>query len=84
MLNKIKSGKGCIILRNKKIIYNICLIVTLVGLIAIISGTSYAVLKGNTSAEKEQVVQNGNVTVTLTEYFESINKKINILSDEEG
>ena len=69
---------------NKKLAYIICLIVTLTGLLTIAGGTSYAVLKGSTTSEKEQIIQNGDVKIELTEHYEDINQKISVLSDSEG
>ena len=69
---------------NKKIIYNICLIVTILGLLFIVSGTSYALLSGSSSSDKEQIIRAGDVTISLSEYFENTNQKISVMSDTEG
>ena len=68
--------------RTKK--YYISLIIAIVGLLSIISGSSYAILKGSTTSSKEQVIKSGNVELTLTEHYESINKPLSVLKDEDG
>ena len=67
-----------------KITCNISLVITIIGLLILITGTSYAVLRGNTSSLNEQVIKTGDVTLTLTENYESMNKKIMVLEDSEG
>ena len=67
-----------------KITCNISLVITIIGLLIIITGTSYAALIGNTSSSSEQIIRAGGVTLTLTENYESINKKIIVLEDSEG
>ena len=67
-----------------KITCNISLVITIIGLLVIITGTSYAVLRGNTSSSSEQIIRAGGVTLTLTENYESINKKIIVLEDADG
>lgn len=47
-------------------------------------GTSYALLENSTKDEDSQVIQTGNVSVKLSEYFDSIDKKITVMSDKEG
>ena len=67
-----------------KITCNISLVITIIGLLIIITGTSYAALIGNTSSSSEQIIRAGGVTLTLTENYESINKKIIVLEDADG
>ena len=69
-------------MKTKK--YYISLIIAIVGLLSIISGSSYAILKGSTISSKEQVIKSGNVELTLTEHYESINKPLSVLKDEDG
>lgn len=70
--------------KRKSITNKFALVITLIGLFVLISGTSYAILRGNTLSDKEQVIKTGNVTLKLTENFESIDKKITLLSDSDG
>ena len=65
-----------------KITCNISLVITIIGLLILITGTSYAALIGNTSSSNEQIIRAGGVTLTLTENYESINKKIIVLEDK--
>ena len=69
---------------KRKITCNISLVITIIGLLILITGTSYAALIGNTSSSSEQIIRAGGVTLTLTENYESINKKIIVLEDSEG
>jgi len=69
---------------NKKLVYNICLTVTVLGLLFIVSGTSYALLTGNSSSDKEQIIRAGDVTLELSEYFENTNQKVSVMSDTDG
>ena len=64
--------------------YYISLIIAIVGLLSIISGSSYAILKGSSTASKEQVIKSGNLELTLTEHFETMNKPLSVLKDEDG
>ena len=64
--------------------YYISLIIAIVGLLSIISGSSYAILKGSSTASKEQVIKSGNLELTLTEHFETMNKPLSSLTDENG
>ena len=41
------------------------------------SGTSYALLTGSSSSDKEQIIKSGDVTISLSEYFENINQMPN-------
>ena len=67
-----------------KISTKLSLIITIIGLLIIITGTSYAILRGSASSLNEQVIKTGDVTLTLTENYESMNKKIMVLEDSEG
>ena len=79
----IRSGGGY--LYNKtNIKYIVSLSIVLIGILSLISGTSYAILKGNTSDTKEQVIKTGKIELTLTESYDNINKKITVMSDEDG
>ena len=69
---------------NRDIKYKIMFAITILGLIGIISGTSYAILKGSTTSENEQIIKTGSVLLKLTEGYESMSKRIGVLSDEEG
>ena len=69
-------------LKNKR--YTISLLVTVLGLIGLISGTSYAILKGSTSASSEQVIKSGSVELKLTENFNSIDTGVSTMSDVDG
>ena len=69
---------------NKKLVYNICLIVTILGLLFIVSGTSYALLTGSSSSDKEQIIRAGDVTLELSEYFENTSQPISVISDTDG
>ena len=50
----------------------------------IVSGTSYALLSGSSSSDKEQIIKAGDVTITLSEYFENTNQLISVMSDTDG
>ena len=79
----IRSGGGY--LYNKtNIKYIVSLSIVLIGILSLLSGTSYAILKGNTSDTKEQVIKTGKIELTLTESYDNINKKITVMSDEDG
>ena len=69
---------------KREIRTKLSLVITIIGLLIIITGTSYAILRGNTSSLNEQVIKTGDVTLTLTENYESMNKKIMVLEDSEG
>ena len=74
------SGGGAIY--NKK--YIISLLIALFGIVSLLGGTSYAVLKGTNSDSNEQIIKTGSVELKLTENFDDINKKVTIVNDEEG
>ena len=67
---------------NKK--YIISLLIALFGIVSLLGGTSYAVLKGTNTDSNEQIIKTGSVELKLTENFDDINKKVTIMNDEEG
>ena len=67
-----------------KLKYLLSLIMVVIGIFSLIGGTSYAILKGNTSSSKEQVIKTGSIKLKLTEKFENMNKKIIMMSDSDG
>ena len=69
-------------LKNKR--YTISLLVTVLGLIGLISGTSYAILKGSTSASSVQIIKSGSVELKLTENFDNIDTGVSTMSDVDG
>lgn len=69
---------------TKKLAYRISLLVTILGLLSLISGTSYAILRGSASDSNEQIITTGDVSLELTENYENLNAKASILSDSEG
>ena len=68
---------------NKKK-YIISLLVTVLGIMGLISGTSYAILSGDTESTNEQVIKAGSVELQLTENYNNINTGAYIVKDEEG
>ena len=78
-MNKLKK-----IVKNKKFVFTVCLVVTILGLLFIVSGTSYALLSGSSSSGNEQIIKTGDVTIALTEHYDEIGNKISILPDSEG
>ena len=81
---KKNPSKKKILLSKFNIKYIVSLSIVLIGILSLISGTSYAILKGNTSDTKEQVIKTGKIELTLTESYDNINKKITVMSDEDG
>ena len=77
-----KHSFGGGVIKNKKNI--ISLFIALIGIVSLLGGTSYAILKGINSDSNEQVIKTGSVKLKLTENYETINKKISIMGDEEG
>ena len=77
---KLKKNpfKKKILLSKFNIKYIVSLSIVLIGILSLISGTSYAILKGNTSDTKEQVIKTGKIELTLTESYDNINKKITV------
>ena len=69
------------ILSNKSLKYKITLVITLVGLLTIVSGGSYAILKGSVSSTNEQVIEVGKVKILLTENFDNIDGDALIMDD---
>ena len=78
------SFGGGYLYNKTNIKYIISLSIVLIGILSLLSGTSYAILKGNTSDTKEQVIKTGKIELTLTESYDNINKKITVMSDEDG
>lgn len=70
------------VFNNKK--YVLSLLVTVFGLLTLISGTSYAILKGTATSTNEQVIKAGSVELLLTESFTSIDKQVSPMSDVDG
>ena len=68
---------------NKKR-YIISLSVIVIGLIALVSGTSYAILSGTSQSTHEQIIRAGSVELRLTENYENIDKGMYALPDEDG
>ena len=69
---------------DKNIRFKIALTIAIVGILSLVSGTSYAILKDSVTSEHEQIIKSGSVLLKLTESYEGINKNIVILSDAEG
>lgn len=67
---------------NKKFILS--LLITVIGFFALISGTSYAILKGTAESTNEQIIRAGSVELVLTENFEGINQGISAMKDPDG
>ena len=59
-------------------------VIVLIGILSLFGGTSYAILKGSTTANNEQIIKAGSVELKLTENYESIDKKIMVMSDSNG
>ena len=78
-MNKLKK-----IVKNKKFVFTVCLVVTILGLLFIVSGTSYALLSGSSTSGNEQIIKAGDVTIALTEHYDEIGNKISVLPDSEG
>ena len=68
-LNEVKSMKK---LFKNNFKYKLALFITMLGLIGLISGTSYAVLNGNLASGNQHVIKTGSVLLKLTENYESI------------
>ncbi len=47
-------------------------------------GTSYAILKGEAESKEQQVIKAGSVELELKEYYESMNKGIEVKEDKDG
>ena len=69
-------------IKNKR--YAISLLVTVLGLIGLISGTSYAILKGRTISNNEQIIKTGSVKLRLTENFNNIDEGVPTMTDVNG
>lgn len=68
--------------RDKR--YIISLFVTVVGFFALVTGTSYAILRGSTVSVNEQVITAGSVELKLTENFNSIENGASVMKDADG
>lgn len=64
--------------------YIISLFVVVLGLIVVLTSTSYALLKGQTMSNKEQVIKTGSVELSLIENFESVDLGLSPISDTKG
>lgn len=64
--------------------YIVSLFITICGFFALISGTSYAILKGQTTSTNEQVIKAGSVELILTEEYNVMDKGIAALDDPDG
>ena len=62
----------------------VALLILFIGLIALFSGQSYAILKGNKISDNEQMISLGKVKLLLTEKYENIKLKQSPLTDTEG
>lgn len=69
---------------NQKKRYIISLFVVVLGLIAVTTSTSYALLKGQTMSNKEQVIKTGSIELSLVENFESVDLGLSPTSDAKG
>ena len=69
---------------DRNIRYKLALVIALVGLLSIVSGGSYAILRGNITSENEQVIEIGKVKLLLTENFDNISGSASMFSDVEG
>lgn len=69
-------------INNKK--YLLSLFVTIFGLVSLISGTSYAILRGSSISTNEQIVKSGSVELQLTESFNNIDTGVSIMKDTDG
>ena len=69
-------------LKDKK--YILSLAIVLVGMLSLLGGTSYAILKGSATSTKQQIIKTGKIELKLTENYESISKKMSVMSDVDG
>ena len=69
-------------LKDKK--YILSLAIVLVGMLSLLGGTSYAILKGSATSTKQQIIKTGKIELKLTENYESISKKMSVMSDADG
>ena len=75
IIKKIKS-------KDKKCILSLAIV--LVGILSLLGGTSYAILKGSATSTKQQIIKTGKIELKLTENYESISKKMSVMSDVDG
>lgn len=64
--------------------YIISLFIVVLGLIAVLTSTSYALLKGQTMSNKEQMIKTGSIELSLVENFESVDLGLSPTSDTKG
>lgn len=69
-------------MKNKR--YILSLLIAIIGLIGLISGTSYAILNGNVNSSNTQVIKAGKIQVRLTEKYDNITTNLYALDDTEG
>ena len=70
--------------RKRNYRYIVSMLIVTIGVLSLVIGSSYAILKGNTSSSNEQIVKTGNIEVKLTESFDNINSKVLLMEDKEG
>ena len=66
-------------MKNKK--YIALLVLLVLSSLTLITGSSYAILKGSEMSDKEHMITTGNVSVKLVEKYENIDKGINTEND---
>ena len=71
-------------MKKKETRYYVALFISILGLIAMISGSSYALIKGKISSSKQQVIKSGNLELTLIEHFKNMNNPLTTLEDKDG
>ncbi len=64
--------------------YIVSLFITIFGLFFLASGTSYAILKGNSMSNNIQVVKAGSVELELNEKYDSLETGFSIMKDTQG
>ena len=64
--------------------YIVSLFVTVFGLIALISSTSYAILRGTSSSSNVHIVKAGSVELEVNEKYNAMENGFSIMKDTEG
>ena len=64
--------------------YIISLLVTVFGLVALVSSTSYAILRGTSTDSNTHIVRVGSVEIELTEKYNTMETNFSIMKDSEG
>ena len=64
--------------------YFFFVIVFLIGIISLVSGSSYAILKGKNMSVNEQIIKSGSVELKLEENFDNIDKGLAVYTDVDG